>query len=105
MYQLVAGSVWVENESNKDRNTILMPMKRFNGPVGEFERLQYEQSRIFLLKYALWPLMVEAVARDHFKGRKHDSFSCPSPGCDAHFAKARVDSACSRVASSRLVRI
>jgi hypothetical protein len=88
MYQLVAGSVWVENGSNKDRNTILMPMKKFNGPVGEHERLQYDESRILLQINALWPLMLEVVARDHVKGRKRDSFSCPSHRCDAHFAKA-----------------
>ena len=88
VYQPSAGSVWAKVELNGVRNTILMPMKRFDGPVGESEQLKYKYSQILLQKYALWPLMVEVVARQNFDGGNDDSFSYPSFARDEHFTKA-----------------
>jgi hypothetical protein len=87
VYLPVAGSMWEDVESNSYRNTIMMPMKGFHGAVGEFERIKYDCSRILLQRWALWPLMVEAVARHHFKSGRNNSFPCPSLGCNAHFTK------------------
>jgi hypothetical protein len=71
-----------------NRETILMPMKSSRGPVGEFERLFYENDRVLLQKNALGPLAVEALDRYHFDEGRLEPFPCPSPRCVIHFEKA-----------------
>jgi hypothetical protein len=63
-------------------------MKRFRGPVGEFERLMYMGNRIMIQTFAFEALVVEALDRHHFDEGKLEPFSCPQPGCDAYFEKA-----------------
>lgn len=71
-----------------DRNTILMPIKLFSGPVGEFERLSCRMKRIELQENALGPLVIEALGRHHFDEGKQEHFSCPMAGCNVHFKMA-----------------
>ena len=79
---------WKKLELSWDRKTILMPMKRFRGPVGEFEEFKYVANRMQLKQNALGPLVIEALDRHHFDMGRLEPFSCPEPGCDAHFRKA-----------------
>jgi hypothetical protein len=69
------------------RKTILIPVKRFCGPVGEFEKCQYLRDRLALQCMALGPLSVEALDRHHFDERRRDSFACLDSNCDAYFDK------------------
>ncbi|KAH7111812.1 hypothetical protein B0J11DRAFT_598455 [Dendryphion nanum] len=68
--------------------TILMPMKRFHGPVGEFEGLRYISNRLTLRHFALGPLIIEAVDRHYFGEGRQVPFSCPVLGCDGFFNNA-----------------
>jgi hypothetical protein len=89
VYQRAANGTWAKVTSLQKRKTILMPMKEFNGPVGQFLRIRYEGARLHMRKRALWPLMIKAVAQHYLCGRENEAFSCPSSTCNAHFAESR----------------
>jgi hypothetical protein len=89
IYQPTASNVWAKIETRRHHKTILAPTKQFNGPVGRFKGLKHKYAMISLQVWALWPLMIEAMARRHFNGRKDDLFPCPSPRCTTHFAVAK----------------
>ena len=59
LYQHSGGGVWGRIETYKHHETVLMPLKRFYGPVGEFYGGRYEGERDTLQKWALWPLSLE----------------------------------------------
>ena len=66
------------------RNIVLLPPNPFRGPVGAFQRTQYELT-LSLYKYmSLCQLRVEAVER-HYFGGEHCAFKCPRPSCTAYF--------------------
>ncbi|KAH7068636.1 hypothetical protein FB567DRAFT_540867 [Paraphoma chrysanthemicola] len=88
LYWLEAGHSWVRAESYRHPKPVLMPMKQFNGPIGEWERPKYTSLLVRLQVYGLWPLMVEALDRYHFDNGKSISFVCPLSECDAFFSKA-----------------
>ncbi|PVH92301.1 hypothetical protein DM02DRAFT_605517 [Periconia macrospinosa] len=88
VYRLGEDGLWKRSEPDKVRMTVMMPVKRFIGPVGEFQKLYYDfTENILLQKYELWPLMVEALDRHHFDGGNREPFSCPIPECHAYLEK------------------
>jgi hypothetical protein len=78
--------LWEKSKRDPNYTTVFMPAKRFQGPVGEFRRIQYLwNQKIELQRQGLWPLMVEARDRYHFDGKQHQPFSCLLLECNAYF--------------------
>jgi hypothetical protein len=88
LYQPAATGGWVKSHQPWHNTTILVPAKSFNGPVGEFQRLQYEIERIRYQRYGLGPLMIEALDRYHFDKGRCIPFPCPMPSCNTVMARA-----------------
>lgn len=89
LYQLANDDEWKKvRTSGFERKTILMPPKRFHGPVGEFEGLKYENRRIQLQRLGLGALTIEALDRHYFDKEDPEPFHCPVSGCDVYFEKA-----------------
>ncbi|KAF1959626.1 hypothetical protein CC80DRAFT_590831 [Byssothecium circinans] len=89
LYQLAEDGGWVKvTASGFERKTILMPPKKFHGPVGEFEGLKYECGRIQLQEMGLGALAIEALDRHYFDKEDPEPFHCPVSGCDVYFEKA-----------------
>ena len=89
LYQLVDDGRWKKvTTSGFEHKTILMPPKRFHGPVGEFLELLYECSRIQLRQTGLGALAIEALDRYYFDKEDLEPFHCPMSWCDVYFEKA-----------------
>ncbi|KAF2794226.1 hypothetical protein K505DRAFT_374775 [Melanomma pulvis-pyrius CBS 109.77] len=89
LYQLTKGGGWKKvTTSGFERKTILIPPKRFHGPVGEFEAQKHEGSRIHLQQIGLGALAIEALDRYYFDKEDPEPFHCPVSGCDVYFEKA-----------------
>jgi hypothetical protein len=84
VYRFRADSgLWEKSRRDPNYTTVFMPAKRFQGPVGEFKRIQYLwNQKIELQRQGLWSLMVEARDRYHFDGGQHQPFSCLLPECN-----------------------
>lgn len=87
-YQYTLDGEWRKLTPCVDRKSILMPVKPFYGPVGEFSRFIYAGDKIMMEDYGLWFLAIGTVDRHHFDGKKQESFSCPEFGCDAFFEES-----------------
>lgn len=68
--------------------TVLIPMRKFKGPVGEYEKAQYVDQRIELQRRGLGATMVEALSRHHFDEGGPGPFDCPMRYCHEHFTKS-----------------
>jgi hypothetical protein len=79
---------WRKAKPNPNRKTILIPTRRFNGPVGEFENIGCMGTRLYLQYVAIIFLVVEAIDRHYFDKEKPEPFSCLESGCDVYFEKA-----------------
>ena len=88
VYRLCADSSWEKVKLGQDWKAILVPAKRFAGPIGRFQEVQLRGSLLMLEEDGLWPILVEALDRYHFDGGRNRPFSCPSAGCDRYFQKA-----------------
>jgi hypothetical protein len=86
-YQPTADGGLVKVHEHWYNTTILVPAKRFNGPIGEYYRLEYESERSLLRQHSLWPLIIEALDRYHFDDGKNMPFACPLSGCDVYMAR------------------
>jgi hypothetical protein len=82
------GGVWAPVKVARPWKVILPPAKQFNGPVGKYEKLDYDSTLTLLQRNGLWSLMVEALDRHHFDMGNTKPFLCPSSNCDAFFQKA-----------------
>lgn len=63
---------------------VLLPPKKFRGPVGAFQRVHYRRDRRMMQEQATELLLVDAIERHHFQGR-HKPFGCLAPHCEAWF--------------------
>lgn len=89
LYRLADDGQWRKvTTSGFERNTVLMPPKRFHGPFGEFNGIWYEQERIQLQLTGLGAVAIEALDRHYFGKETPEPFHCPESGCDAYFEKA-----------------
>jgi hypothetical protein len=88
VHQLGADKSWEKTKVGQDWKAILVPAKRFTGPVGRFQEVQYRGSLLVLEEDGLWPILVEALDRYYFEDGKSRGFLCPSAGCNEHFQKA-----------------
>jgi hypothetical protein len=89
LYQLADDGGWKKvTTSGFKRKTILMPPKRFHGPVGGFEGLKYESGRIQLQQIGLGALAIEALDRHYFDREDPEPFHCPVSGCNVYLEKA-----------------
>lgn len=89
LYQLTEEGKWKNvTTSELERKTVLMPFKKFHGPVGEFEKFRYEEKRNLLALYGLGVLAVEALDRFYFDREDPEPFHCPVSGCDVDFDQA-----------------
>jgi hypothetical protein len=75
---------WPILDLNWTRPIILLPLKEFRGPVGEFQRNTYAGQICKYRKNSLRLLRVEAIEKHHF-GTEYRAFSCPKFGCPAYF--------------------
>lgn len=66
------------------RQSILLPPRKFSGPVGAFANAQYQSQRYRRRNYATRMLLIEAVESHHFDGRC-SPFDCFELGCTAQF--------------------
>jgi hypothetical protein len=89
LYRLADDGEWRKvTTSGLGRKTVLMPPKRFHGPVGEFEGSFHEKERIELQLTGLGAVAIEAVDRHYFDKENPEPFHCPAFGCDVYFEKA-----------------
>lgn len=77
-------SNWALSNPNWTRESILLPPKKFRGPVGAFERTLYKANRIYCYGLSLRQLSIEAMERHNFEGNQR-GFTCPNPACEMHF--------------------
>jgi hypothetical protein len=100
LYHPATGGGWIRCHKRRHDTTILIPNKQFNGPIGEYHRLGHDHERLWSQRFALWPLMIEALDRHHFDYGRNIPFTCPMSGCDAYMARSgewmahAVDSHC-----------
>lgn len=88
VYQPTLYGSWTKATPYPNRRTISMPIKKFSGPVGEFEKKFYIGFGLFQRRIALGFLIVEAIDRHYFDKEIVETFSCIETGCDAYFEKA-----------------
>jgi hypothetical protein len=88
LYRRTSEGGWSESQPDNNRTTLLMPAKQFNGPIGEFKKIEYKNYMIDLRDDALAPLLIEALARLYFAGGNGDPVPCPFPDCGMYLAKA-----------------
>jgi hypothetical protein len=89
LYCLAYDGEWRKlTTSGIERKTVLMPPKRFHGPVGDFKGLFHKQERIQLQLTGLGAVAIEAVDRHYFGKENAEPFHCPAFGCDVYFEKA-----------------
>jgi hypothetical protein len=88
LYQLTNDGGWKKVTCGFERKTVLMPPKRFHGPVGEFKGLVYQGDRIRLQKEGLGALAIEAMDRHYFDKKDPEPFHCAVPGCDLYLERA-----------------
>lgn len=88
LYRLADDGEWSKvTPSGFERKTVLMPPKRFHGPVGEFKGLLHEQERIQLQLIGLGAVAIKALDRHYFGKEDPEPFHCPVFGCDVYFEK------------------
>ncbi len=85
LYQLRDSDTWTKTSPDPYRMTILPAPKEFKGPVGEFRKLDYEAGKSMLKRHSLWPLTIEAVARQLSNSEQDGLFSCPISDCNDTF--------------------
>jgi hypothetical protein len=76
--------IWVPENVDWTPRFILLPPKRFHGPVGSFQRSLFRYHRYLMWKEATEPLSIDAIERHHFHNRRKP-FSCPLPNCSDDF--------------------
>ncbi len=86
-YQPRGDGKWEKAGLETHHNVVMMPMKQFVGPVGEFQKLEYQQSLCTYQNEAIRALMIEAVARLFCNDGVTKSFTCPHPACNLNFSK------------------
>jgi hypothetical protein len=79
-----SSDIWVPENADWTRRFILVPPKRFHGPVGSFQRSLFKYHRYLMWKEATEPLSIDAIERHHFHNRC-TPFSCPLPNCGNDF--------------------
>lgn len=87
-YQPTLDGSWKKVTPYPILRTVLMPIKRFSGPVGEFEQIFHVGFGLSQRRIALGFLIIEAIDRYYFDKETIETFSCIEPGCDAYFEKA-----------------
>ena len=89
LFRQASNGQWSKSKQGKLWKTVMMPPKRFNGPVGHFNELKFHcYQTIPLQRFGLWPLMVEALDRHHFDAGRNAPFACPLSGCTTYFSQA-----------------
>jgi hypothetical protein len=69
---------------NYSQMRIIMPPKKFRGPIGAFEAWLYKSKQLDGRREIVKTMLVTAMERHHFYGR-HEPFTCPVPECWAWF--------------------
>ncbi|KAF5851838.1 hypothetical protein GGP41_000580 [Bipolaris sorokiniana] len=88
VYQLCPDGSWKEGKLGQHWKAVLVPAKRFSGPVGRIYELRYRDSLLDLKWWGLWITVVEALDRCHFDKGRNWPFSCPMDGCNVYFQVA-----------------
>jgi hypothetical protein len=79
-----SSDTWAPENVDWTPRFILLPPKKFHGPVGSFQRSMFKYHRYLMWKKATEPLCIDAIERHHFHNR-HKPFSCPLPNCEDDF--------------------
>ena len=72
---------WAE-VPNYDQPRIIMPPKKFRGPIGTYESWRYKAEQLRRRVDTVKTMLITAKERHHFYGR-HEPFTCPFPDCEA----------------------
>ncbi|XP_014562439.1 hypothetical protein COCVIDRAFT_32903 [Bipolaris victoriae FI3] len=88
VYQRCPDSSWKKNNLGKHWKAVLVPAKRFSGPVGRIYEIRYRDSLEDMKYWGFWITVVEAVDRYHFDKGRNWPFSCPLKECDVYFQEA-----------------
>jgi hypothetical protein len=75
---------WAPENVDWTPRFILLPPKRFYGPVGSFQRSLFKCRRYLMWEKATEPLSIDAIERHHFHNRRKP-FSCFLPDCGDTF--------------------
>lgn len=79
-----AVSEWIEIPTQHQQPRVILPNKRFRGPIGAYEYSCYKADLYYQHEYITFVMLTAAVEAHHFDGR-HDPFQCPASECDAWF--------------------
>jgi hypothetical protein len=75
---------WEKTNPTWTRQNVLLPVKKFRGPVGTYGRAWYSIYQIRIRTAAARLLLIESLERHHCDGR-HEPFNCFKPKCEARF--------------------
>lgn len=79
---------WTVVTPYPNRAVIFMPMKRFHGPVGEYQKIWHVGARLHLQLITYWYIIIEEIDRYHFGKGRLELFKCPEARCDIYFESA-----------------
>lgn len=88
VYQPGPCSTWLKIPNMEQRKTVMVPPKKFSGPVGEYSRLCYRSSLNSLRQFALWPLIIRAIAQHYLVDKEIAEFLCPAQPCNITFTES-----------------
>ncbi|KAJ4287639.1 hypothetical protein N0V90_012342 [Kalmusia sp. IMI 367209] len=90
LHRFVGVNGWEELASGPRHKTVLIPMRKFTGPVGEYEKAKYVALRLDLQRHGLGAMMMAALDQHHFEPEDFHKVqftprSCPMTDCDQDF--------------------
>jgi hypothetical protein len=88
LYRLSDNGELEKVAARRTYQTVLIPMRNFNGPVGQFEKVRIVQERTECQHRGLGATMIEALDRYHFDKDGPGPFDCPMRYCDEHFTQS-----------------
>ncbi|KAH6644196.1 hypothetical protein C7974DRAFT_383097 [Boeremia exigua] len=74
---------WKEGP-NELEPRILLPVKRFRGPLGAYEYSKHKRLQYFRFQNTIVVMLIAAIEREHFCGH-HSPFQCTAPRCSVIF--------------------
>jgi hypothetical protein len=88
LYRLSDNGDMEKLATRRTYQTVLIPMRTFNGPVGQFEKARFVDERTECQRRGLGATMIEALDRYHFDKDGPGSFDCPMRYCGDRFTQS-----------------
>ncbi|KAL1601574.1 hypothetical protein SLS60_006489 [Paraconiothyrium brasiliense] len=87
LYRLSDKGALEKVASRRKYQTVMIPMRTLDGPIGRFEKAKFIDERIQLQRRGLGVTMIEALDRHHFDDGGPGPFDCPMRYCREHFTE------------------